>query len=116
MKRVALLAVTMALLSASLVAKIITVDAGGGGDFETIQAAVTASSTVNGDTILVMSGTYYCSATSGVISVNKKLFIIGSGYASVANGGTLIIDSKGDGIFDLGASSDGTHIAGFRMD
>lgn len=115
MKRVILTAFLLG-LCADLFGKIITVDANGGGDYETIQAATAASTTQAGDTILVMPGEYFCTATTGVITVSKKLFIIGSGYAPVANGGTRIVDVKGDGIFDLQGTSDGTHISGFRME
>ena len=91
-------------------------DVAGGGQYSSIHAAVSAGTTVAGDSILVMSGEYYFTSQLGKVTVSKKLFIIGSGYATVTNGGTKLIDVKGDGLFELDGSSDGTHVSGFRMD
>ncbi len=90
-----------------------TVDLAGGGDYTTIHAAVSAAQA--GDTILVMSGQYAFSAELGPVTIGKKLFLIGSGYDPVDEGGTEIIDIPNSGIFTLSGSVNGTVIKGFRI-
>jgi len=50
-----------------------TVDPGGGGDYTTIQAAIDAGTTVNGDIINVATGTY-----DEVLTVQKSIQLIGN--------------------------------------
>jgi len=94
-------------------ATIRSVDPAGGGNYQTVHAAVTAAAA--GDTILVMSGEYAFTAALGRITVSKKLYILGSGYDKVENGGCKLIDLTGSGLFLLDGSSDGTVVKGFRM-
>lgn len=89
------------------------VDLAGTGDFTSIHDAVTAAA--SGDTIRVQPDQYAFTADLGPISVDKKLYIIGSGYMPVEDGGTELIDIPGTGFFDLTGSADGTVIKGFRI-
>jgi len=116
MKKIGLILLCLICLVVVALGKVIVVDVAGGGQYSSIHAAVSAGTTVAGDSILVMSGEYYFTSQLGKVTVSKKLFIIGSGYATVTNGGTKLIDVKGDGLFELDGSSDGTHVSGFRMD
>jgi len=100
-------------VSVPVYGKIITVDLAGGGDYETIHAAVEAA--VSGDSILVMSGQYDFTVALGMITVSKKLYIIGSGYDKVVDGGTKIYDVAGSGLFTFDNNAKGSVIKGFRM-
>lgn len=104
----------ISILSVHAIGEIITVDLAGGGDHETIHAAVTAASA--GDTILVMSGQYDFTVALGMITVSKKLYIIGSGYDKVEDGGTKIYDVGGSGLFTFDNNAKGSVIKGFRME
>jgi hypothetical protein len=90
-------AAVMGLLAATASANVLVVDASGGGNYTQIQAAVDAA--VDGDTILVKSGTY-----SSVRVTNKELAIVGDAgsdvqvvgafrAASLAAGKTLILEN-----------------------
>ena len=113
MKRLSLIVLVLFSLTALLSGNVITVDLAGGGDFSSIHEAVAAAA--SGDTILVMSGQYDFTTSNGRITVSKQLFIIGSGFDKVENGGTKLVDINATGLFLLDASSDGTVIKGFRI-
>ena len=102
------------ILSGFLYGNVITVDLAGGGDYDSIHDAVAAASA--GDSILVQSGQYDFTSQNGRITISKKLFIIGTGYDKVADGGTKIADINGTGLFLIDGSADGTVIkgSGFR--
>jgi hypothetical protein len=89
------------------------VDLAGTGDFTSIHDAVTAAA--DGDTIRVQPDQYAFTAGLGQITIDKKLVIIGSGYMSVEEGGTELVDIAGEGYFSLSSSADGTKISGFRV-
>ncbi len=89
------------------------VDLAGTGDFTSIHDAVAAAS--SGDTIRVQPDQYAFTADLGPVTVDKRLYIIGSGYMPVEDGGTELIDIPGTGYFDLTGSADGTVIKGFRI-
>ncbi len=89
------------------------VDLAGTGDFVTIHDAVEAAA--SGDTIRVQPDQYAFTADLGPVSVDKRLYIIGSGYMPVEDGGTELIDIPNTGYFDLTGSADGTVIKGFRV-
>jgi parallel beta-helix repeat protein len=81
----------------------ITVNAGGGADYTTIQAAVNAS--IPGDIILVHPGTYYEN-----VDIDKQLDIISTGGAAVTK---IIATSPDDHIFKI--TTDGVTISGFNV-
>lgn len=89
------------------------VDLAGTGDFTTIHDAVEAASA--GDTIRVQPDQYAFTADLGPVTVDKRLYIIGSGYMPVEDGGTELVDIPATGYFDLTGSADGTVIKGFRV-
>jgi hypothetical protein len=89
------------------------VDLAGTGDFISIHDAVEAASA--GDTIRVQPDQYAFTANLGPVTIDKRLYIIGSGYMPVEEGGTELIDIPGTGYFDLTGSADGTVIKGFRV-
>ena len=95
----------------SLLADTIAVDLAGGGDYTTIHAAVDAAA--DGDTILVMSGTFIISAADGVIAINAELHLLGSGYDLPDDGGTFI--QAASSVFDFQAAADGSTLRGFRI-
>ncbi len=84
-----------------------TVDAGGGGDYMTIQAAIDAATTLNGDTINVSAGAY------DGFNVTKAIMVDGiSGYASTIINGVVNLNAaatvKG---FTIGTASQGAYMA-----
>lgn len=89
------------------------VDLAGTGDFTTIHDAVEAASA--GDTIRVQPDQYAFTSDLGPVEIDKRLYIIGSGYMPVEDGGTELVDIPNTGYFDLTASADGTVIKGFRV-
>ena len=96
----------------ALNADTIVVDLAGGGDYTTIHAAVEAAS--DGDTVLVLSGTYIISASDGGVTIDKELHMLGSGYDLPENGGTYI--NSATSLFDFQGSADGSTMRGFRID
>ncbi|NQV49940.1 MAG: right-handed parallel beta-helix repeat-containing protein [Candidatus Marinimicrobia bacterium] len=97
--------------SGALLADTIVVDLAGGGDYTTIHGAVAAAA--DGDTILVMSGTYIISSADGGIVINDELHMLGSGYDLPENGGTYI--QSATSVFDFQAGADGSTMRGFRI-
>ncbi len=96
-----------------LMGDIIVVDVAGGGDYIRINDAVGAAH--SGDTILVMSGTYYLNEQSGgAITVDKRLYIIGSGFMPPDNGGSYLVDLY-NGLFIFESSANNSVVKGFRM-
>ncbi len=89
----------------------IVVDLAGGGDYTNLHDAVGGAT--DGDTVLVMSGTFIISAEDGIITVNKELHLLGSGYDLPEDGGTTIQSAVG--IFTFDASADASTVRGFRM-
>ena len=96
----------VAVLSSSSLADVIVVDAGGGGDFVTIQAAVDAA--VDGDTILVKPGAY-----AGFTATNKALSIVGDTMSTVhVGGGVRVLNlSAGKAFLLQNVGSDGAFSA-----
>lgn len=80
MKRIRLLLAVLALAPIAG-AEVIVVDAAGGADFTTVTAAVAAS--VNGDTILIRSGTY--AEVAPVVIDGKALTLAGEWLSGVVN-------------------------------
>ena len=64
------------------------VDASGGGDYTTIQSAISAAS--NGDTIQVAAGTYYANTSVGLLSVTKSLTFLGPNAGINPNTGSRV--------------------------
>ena len=64
------IAVSVLLLSTSVLADTWTVDDDGSADFDTIQAAVNAAA--DGDVILIAPGTYTSNSSAGVVSISSK--------------------------------------------
>jgi len=60
-----------------------------------------------------MSGTYLFTADDGVVTVDKELFFIGSGYDNVSGGGTTI--EAAGAVFDFASGSAGAVLRGFRI-
>jgi len=100
------------ILTSSGFATILVVDQSGGGDYTTIHAAV--DDAADEDTVLVSSGNYIISAGAGVITVDKPLTILGSGYDLPENGGTLLQTSAAS-LFDFTSAADGSQLKGFRI-
>ena len=105
------LTILLFILAISLNAATVVVDLAGGGDYTSIHEGV--ENAVDGDTVLVVSGTYIIGPEEGLITVDKEIHLLGSGYDLPANGGTTIQSSLGILIFD--ASADGSTLRGFRM-
>ncbi len=105
-KSLALFTIFFAL--SGLYAETIVVDLAGGGDYTNMYDAVDAAS--DGDTVLVMSGTHIVSAETGVVTIDKELHMLGSGYDE---GGTLI--STATNLFNFADGSDGSTLRGFRI-
>ncbi len=111
LKRIILL--SMVLVSISLLnATIITVDLYGGGDYDRIHDAVAAAAA--GDTVLVMSADYIVTSDDGAISVDKKLYVLGTGYDPVAEGGTSIRTNI-SGLFSFTTNAGGSILKGLRI-
>lgn len=111
MRKINLLFLLVLIFSAGLHAATIVVDLGGGGQYTSIHAAADAAA--DGDTLLVMSGTYVISVDDGIITVDKELHILGSGFDLPADGGTTLQSSTG--LFVFNGNADGSTLSGFRM-
>jgi len=96
-----------------LSAAIITVDPYGGGDYEKIHDAV--ANAAAGDTVMCASFDYVFNTTDAGVTVDKKLFIIGSGYDATADGGTSIEILASATIFTFSGTSKGSVLKGFRL-
>ncbi|MBT5584412.1 MAG: hypothetical protein HOI89_00340 [Phycisphaerae bacterium] len=88
-RRLAALLSPFVLLTTTLPAGTITVDLGGGGDYLDIQSAVNVAS--DGDTILIMPGTYTQSGKAAAVvwMLNKSITLEGVGDAA-----SVIIDAE----------------------
>lgn len=93
--------IVLVLVSATTVraATIWNVDAGGSGDFTTIQAAISSAS--SGDTINIAAGTY----TATGVNLNKSLTFIGEGAGSTIIQAAATPQSGGGRIFNLNANT-----------
>jgi len=111
MQRFTLIFIVIILYSMAVNAATIVVDLAGGGDYTNIATAADDAS--NGDTVLVMSGTYIVTSEDGAIAIDKELHIVGSGYDLPANGGTTIQSAVG--AFYFNANADGSTLQGFRI-
>lgn len=111
MKRITLNLFLILAITAALQANTIVVDLAGGGDYTNIHDAVDAAE--DGDTVLVYSGTFIIGAEEGIVSIDKELHLLGSGYDLPTDGGTKIQSSTG--IFDFTAAADGSTLRGFRL-
>jgi len=111
MKKVLLISI-MIIIAANLTKaqSWLIVDQGNPDGYQTIHDAVSAAA--DGDTIFVTPGQYVFDATLGVITITKKLAIIGAGYDE---DGTHLIDQTGNGFFILDGSSDDNYFTGFKM-
>ena len=94
-------------------ARILSVDPSGGGNYEGIHAAVTAA--VPGDTVLCMSFNYFLTVDDGGVVIDKQLYLMGSGYDAVENGGTSIEILGTDAIFSFSVQAKGSVLKGFRL-
>ncbi len=110
MRNVNILNILSLLLAMGLNAETIVVDLAGGGDYTNMHDAVEAAA--DGDTILVLSGTFINSAEDGIISVDKELHLLGSGYDQPENGTLIQTVSP---LFSFIAGSDGSTLRGFRI-
>jgi len=112
MRKINLILLLILSLVIGLNATTIVVDLAGGGDYTNLYDAVDAAD--DGDSILVMSGTHIVSVESGVITIDKELHLLGSGYDKPEDGGTEIIANTN--LFNFTAAADGSTMRGFRID
>lgn len=105
------LIILLFILAIGLNAETIVVDLAGGGDYTSIHEGVQNAD--DGDTVLVLSGTYIIGPEDGLITVDKELHLLGSGYDLPADGGTKIQSSLE--IIHFNGSADGSTLRGFRM-
>ena len=111
MKKLTLSIIMIMALTLAVHGATIVVDLAGGGDYTNIHDAVDAAD--DGDTVLVMSGTYIIGPENGVINVDKELHLLGSGYDLPGEGGTKIQSSLE--ILHFESTADGSTLRGFRM-
>jgi hypothetical protein len=112
MKTTSKLILIFLIMFTGLMAETIVVDLAGGGDYTNLYDAVDAAD--DGDSILVLSGTHIVSVESGVITIDKELHLLGSGYDKPEDGGTEIVSNTQ--LFDFTSAADGSTLRGFRID
>ncbi len=110
MKKIFLLFVLVAAITATLSARIIKVDINGSGQFTSINTAVINA--VAGDTIKVLPGSYFEQVT-----INKNVVVIGSGFETTminSNVNPTVVISAGKILwFNISsASGDGIQVSG----
>ncbi|MFH1845847.1 MAG: right-handed parallel beta-helix repeat-containing protein [bacterium] len=106
------IALVVLMIAAPTIARAVTyhVDAGGGGDYETIQAGISAAS--DGDTVLVAPGTYAGAGNRDLELGDADMVIFASGGPAVT---TIDCQQAGRGFLLTGFITASTHIRGFTI-